>query len=60
MSWSFNDSPAKTFTIEILQDGRIEWFFRDAISGSAEGTDEEPERDLPESAIELLVANFSR
>jgi hypothetical protein len=58
-SWSFKDSP-KTLTIEILRDGGVEWFFRDNMIGRTEGSGEEPERELPDSAIELLSANFLR
>lgn len=60
LSWAFKDSPAKTLTLEILRDGTLEWFFRDTTTGRTEGTDEHPERELPERAIELLATNFLR
>lgn len=60
LSWAFKDAPAKTLTIEILRDGGVEWFFRDNMIGRTEGSGEESERELPESAIELLAANFLR
>jgi hypothetical protein len=59
VSWSFKDSPAHTFTLEILRDGGCEWFFRDSTTGHSDGTIDTPERELPVKAIELLAANFA-
>lgn len=59
-SWAFEDLPARAFTLEILRDGTIEWFYGDGTSGLTCGTGDEPEHDLPDDALELLVGAFSR
>lgn len=60
LSWSFADIPNAVFTIEILQDGRLEWFFQDTAKSQTGGTDEEPVSALPEDAILFLEDVYSR
>lgn len=55
-SWSYEDLPASTFTVDILPDGRIDWFYRDGIV--TEGSDEALERELPAHALTWLADNF--
>jgi hypothetical protein len=59
LGWSFGDRPGETFTVDIMPDGRVEWFYRNAAKGLVAGTDEEPEEDLPEVAFSLF-AGFQR
>jgi hypothetical protein len=58
-SWAFADIPGRTFTLEILRDGSLAWFFRDRTTGNVHGTSDEPERYLPDDALELLASNFA-
>lgn len=43
-----------TAEIDVLPDGRIEWFFRDRVTNSVLGTDDEPEKELPVEFLPLL------
>jgi hypothetical protein len=52
LSWSYEDLPALSMTIEVDGGGRFAWFFRDADSGNHEET-------LPPQVFELL-GRFSR
>jgi tetratricopeptide (TPR) repeat protein len=54
LSWSFADVPGKTFTVDILPDGRVEWFFRDLARGLAAGTEGDGETAVPDAALEHL------
>jgi hypothetical protein len=55
LSWAFADRPGVVFTVDIEPDGRIDWFYRNATEQSIDGTEDEPEADLPEKALRLLV-----
>ena len=56
VSWSFADVPGKTFTVDILPDGRVEWFFRDLARGLVAGTEDDGEAAVPDEALEHLSA----
>lgn len=43
-----------TAEIEVLADGRIEWFFRDRITKQVLGTEDAPETRLPAEFLPLL------
>jgi hypothetical protein len=58
MSWAFEDLPGRSFTISILPDGRVDWFYRDANSGRVDGTADEPTHGLPKRGYDLLAAAF--
>ncbi|MBL8942902.1 MAG: hypothetical protein JNK45_07140, partial [Myxococcales bacterium] len=58
MSWAFDDLPGHSFTVSILPDGRVDWFYRDANSGRVDGTADEPTHSLPGEAYDLLAAAF--
>jgi hypothetical protein len=55
VSWAYVDLPGKAFTVEILPDGRIEWFFRNRDRAIVAGTLDEPEATVPDDAIEHLA-----
>lgn len=58
VAFSYQDMPTTTFTMAILTDGRVEWFFRDDTRADAPilaGTPDEPEPCVPDAAIELLA-----
>jgi hypothetical protein len=42
------------FDVDFTPDGRLEWFFRDRATNEVTGTLDEPERDVPPSAIQYL------
>jgi hypothetical protein len=54
LSWSFADVPGKTFTLDILPDGRVEWFFRDLARGLVVGTEGDGEAAVPDAALDHL------
>lgn len=54
LSWSFTDIPYKSFTLDIFDDGRLEWFFCDNEAMEHAGTEDEPEERLPSLAVEYL------
>lgn len=54
LSWSFADAPGKTFTVDILPDGRVEWFFRDLARGLVVGTEDDGEAEVPDEALDHL------
>lgn len=54
LSWSFADVPGKTFTLDILPDGRVEWFFRDLARGLVVGTEGDGEAAVPDEALDHL------
>jgi tetratricopeptide (TPR) repeat protein len=54
LSWSFADIPGKTFTVDILPDGRVEWFFRDLARGLVVGTEGDGEAAVPDEALDHL------
>lgn len=55
VSWAYVDLPGKAFTVEILPDGRIEWFFRNRDRAIVAGTSDEPDATVPDDAIEHLA-----
>lgn len=54
LSWSFADVPGKTFTADILPDGRVEWFFRDLAHGLVLGTEDDGEIVVPDAVLDYL------
>lgn len=54
-TWKYHDIEGVTLTIEALPDERMHWFFRDASTGTAVGS-EEPLRELPDVALEHAAA----
>jgi hypothetical protein len=56
-SWSFADLPGEVYTLDVMRDGSLEWFYRPK-SGPASGSDE-PTAELPERALVPLAMCFS-
>ncbi len=54
LTWAFTDMPHQTFAIEVLPDGRLEWFFRDREKDVTLGS-EDPVRRLPTEARKALL-----
>jgi hypothetical protein len=55
LGWSFADRPGVTLTIDVEPDGRIDWFYCNASDNRVCGTEDEPESELPEEALNLLT-----
>lgn len=43
-----------TLTIDVEPDGRVDWFYCNAVDNQVCGTEDEPESELPEEALHLL------
>ena|SRR5690348_7424356 len=58
MAWSFSDVPNYAFTLEVYDNGRFEWFFRDG-NGLVAGSESSIWR-LPDEAWKYLKEHFSK
>lgn len=59
VSWSFTDTPGRVFTLDIDQDGLIDWFYLDVDKGIIAGTEDTPDKTLSDYALQFLVENFN-
>lgn len=58
VSWRFSDRPYLTFTLEVLSEGSIEWFFLDRSGTKTVDGSDVPVRELPEIALAYLRQHF--
>ena len=58
LSWAYDFIPGRTFTVEILHDGSVEWFFRSEARDICIGTEGHSVSALPPEALEYLRSTF--
>ena len=49
-------SPRYSVEVDVLPDGRLDWFFRDRTTGVLAGTDDEPVAELPPEFFSRLAS----
>jgi hypothetical protein len=59
LTWAFPDLSEQTFAIEVDQDGKVEWFYRDRTTDTTLGTEDEKLDWIPEEALVLLHTRFA-
>lgn len=55
VTWSFTTHPGTTFTVDIDDEGQLEWFVRDETLQICAGTEDERSSTLPDEALEILT-----